>query len=307
MTTAPASGGEVAEVLAEVRRVEALSRRLVRDLVSGGYATVFRGAGLEPAGVREYAEGDDMRAVDWNVTARTGRPHVRTYADERDLRVWFVADRSLSMERGGGAWSQRQAAARVVASLALAAAWHDDETGLVTFGEPRVGHVPLAKGAAHVLRILREVIVPRAPEPHRSRAADALSFLARISKRRSVVFVVSDFLGDGWKEALAPCRRRNDVVAVRLLAPERTAPRRGVFRVRDPESGREELADFGSERVRAAWNDRSLRQRARVDAAFRALRIDRIDVPLPLVADPLAVVRPLRAFFSMREARGEKR
>lgn len=297
---------EVAAILAEVRRVEALSRRLVRDLVSGGYVSVFRGAGLEVVGVREYAEGDDMRSVDWNVTARTGRPHVRSYADERDLRVWFVVDRSPSMERGFGAWSQSQAAARVCASLALAAAWHDDETGLVTFGGRRITHVPLAKGPAHVLRIVRDLVTP--PDGGgRTRAADGLSFLSRIAKRRSVVFVVSDFLGEGWREALVPCRRRHDVVAVRLLPPEVRAPARGLLRVRDPETGRETLADFGSSAVRAAWDERSARHRARIESALRALRIDRIDVPLPQTADPLAIARPLRAFFAMRDARGAKR
>lgn len=301
---------DLAAVLEEVRRIDVQSRRLVTDLMAGGYGSVFRGAGIEFEGVREYVEGDDPRSVDWNVSARMGRPFVRTYTDERELTVAFVVDLSASMRGGFGALSARQTAARVCACLALSANRNDDKVGLVAFSAGVDRYVPPKKGVGHVLRILRDCLaLPGAEGP--SDAASALGFATRVLRRRAIVFLVSDFLFDrggdrAWTDALALCARRHDVIAVRVLPPELDPPGGGLTRLRDPESGRTTVADWGSPRVRAAYAAAVAAWRDRVADRIRRAGADRMDVPVPRVPDRDAIARPILRFFRMRELRGAK-
>jgi uncharacterized protein (DUF58 family) len=315
---------ELAELLAEVRRIDVQASRLVTDLMAGGYTSVFRGAGIEFERVREYEDGDDPRSVDWNVTARMGRPFVKTYVDERELTVLFLLDLSASMQGGFGPWSLRQMAARVCACLALSAVRNGDKVGLVAFGAEVERFVRPAKGAGHALRIVRDCLAlsgrtggtgPRAP----------LEFASRVVRRKAIVFLVSDFLGwdgeaapaggasrrGGWRDALALCARRHDVIAVRLLAPELDPGRlprgTGLVRVRDPESGREGIVDWSDGRVRQAYAERVAAWRQRTTDDLRRARVDVMDVPLPRTPDRDAVARPILRFFGMRERRGEKR
>jgi uncharacterized protein (DUF58 family) len=297
---------EVRALLAEVRRIEVQSRRLVVGALAGGYASVFRGAGLEFEAVREYAEGDDPRRVDWGVTARTGRPHVRTYAEERERTVVFLLDLSASMDGGFGVWSARRTAAQAIASIALSATGAGDKVGLVAVSDRVASYVPPRKGAAHALRIVRDALVRRAPPGRATALAPGLDFARRALRRRSVVFLVSDFLSGGWGTALARCARRHDVVAVRLLVPE-LAPPRDLLRLEDPETGAVSVFDGRSAAVRAAYAARVARWRGLADEAWRRARVDGLDVPVPRTPDPDAVVRPLLRFFRMRELRGTKR
>jgi uncharacterized protein (DUF58 family) len=307
------SDAALAEVLEEVRRIDVLYGRLLTDLMAGAYTSVFRGSGIEFDRVREYAEGDDPRTVDWNVTARVGRPFVRTYVDERELTMLFLLDLSPSMSTGSGAWSARQTAARVCACLALAASRNGDKVGLVAFGEGVEKFVPPKRGAGHALRIIRDCLaLPSARG--RTDLAPALRFAARVVRRRAAVFVVSDFLAENWRDALSLCARRHDVIAVRILAPElepsspeRFDPGGSLVRVRDPETGGETLADWASPRVRDVYRDRVARWRAATDDALRRAHVDRMDVPVPRTADRNAIARPVLRFFRMREVRGEKR
>jgi len=297
---------DLAELLAEVRRVDVQCRRLVTGLLAGGYTSVFRGAGIEFEGVREYAEGDDPRTVDWNVTARVGRPYVRTYVDDRDLTVLFVLDLSASMDAGLGAWSARRTAARFCGTLALAAARNRDRAGLIAFSGGVDRWVPPKKGVGHVLRIVRDCLALPAGS-RETGLAPALEFAARVARRRSVVFVVSDFLAEGWETALGLCARRHDVIAVRLLSPELTPARAGLVRVTDPETGTSSLVDLGSATVREAYRARIARWKARTEDAFRRARVDRLDVPIPVHPTRDAIARPILQFFRMREERGAKR
>jgi uncharacterized protein (DUF58 family) len=298
---------ELAEILEEVRRIDVRSRRLVADLAAGGYSTVFRGAGIEFDGVREYAEGDDPRSVDWNVTARTGRPFVKKYVDERELTVLFALDLSASMDAGSGALSPRRVAARVCACLALSAARSGDRVGLLAAGAGPDAWVPPGKGAAHALRVVRDCLAL----PSRAGAADlapALEFVRRAIRRRAVLFLLSDFLVDGWRDALARCARRHDLVAVRLLGPELDLPAGGgLLRVRDPEGGGEVVIDAGHGPTREAWAARVARWRARTEEDLRRARVDLVDVPIPRTREADAVSGPLLRFFRMREQRGAKR
>ena len=293
-------------ILAEVRRIEVRTRRLVTGVMAGGYLSVFRGAGLEFDSVREYEPGDDPRSVDWNVTARVGRPYVKTFVDERELTIQFLVDLSASMEGGFGVLSARQVAARLCAALGFSAIRHGDKVGFVGFSDGVDAHVAPRKGKAHVLRIVRDCLV--LPGGTGSGGmAEALRFSARALRRHAIVFLISDFLSDGWQSALRATARRHDVVAVRLLTPELQAPARGLLRVVDPETGRRALLDAGSPRVRAAYAERVEAWRRATDRSLRRARVDRIDVPIPRTGGADVVSGALMRFFRMRELRGRKR
>ena len=308
MTDAPASttADELAELLKEVRRIKVQASRLANDVMAGGYSSAFRGAGIEFDEVREYAEGDDPRAVEWNVTARTGRPHVKKYIDERELTVFFLLDLSASMDAGFGIWSARQMAARICACLALTAVRSDDKVGLLAFSERVDKFVPPKQGVGHVLRIVRDCLVLRGSS-ERTDVGTALDFVSHAVRRRAVVFVVSDYLSDGWQPAMQRCARRHDVVAVRMAAPELAAPAAVLTRLVDPETGARHLVDWSDTRVRAAYAQRVAGWRSRTNDDLRRAGVDRIDVPIPRGADKDAVARPILAFFRMRAQRGAKR
>ena len=306
---------ELAALLKEVRRVTVLSDRLVTGALAGNYSSVFRGAGIEFDEVREYAEGDDPRSIDWGVSARVGRPFVKKYVDERELTVVFVLDLSPSMEAGFGPLSARGMAARVAACLALSAVRNHDRVGLIAFGGSVERFVPPSTGRAHALRVVRDCLALPASAPSRRDGglARAVEFAARVLRRRAIVFVLSDFLTEGWRDALRRCARRHDVVAVRLVAPELAAgglealaPLR-LARVRDPESGGEVVVDLGHAPARAELSARIARFRERTEEELRRIHVDRVDVALPRRAGRDAVARPLLGFFRMRELRGAKR
>ena len=297
---------ELSELLREVRRIEVQSRRLVIGAMAGGYSSVFRGSGIEFDEVREYVDGDDPRTVDWNVTARVGRPYVMKYVDERELTVLFLVDLSASMTGGFSIWSARQTAARVCACLALSAITNNDKVGLIAFSRKGDKYVPAKKGIGHVLRIIRDCLALKGGSVH-TELKPALEFAAGVVRRRAVLFLVSDFLASGWKDALSICARRHDVIAVRLLAPELAPPDAGLFRVRDPESGQETVIDWSRPRVRAEYAERVAGWRARTRDDLRSAKVDLMDVPLPRVYDKDAVARPILNFFRMRELRGAKR
>ena len=297
---------ELAELLAEVRRIEVQSSRLVTGTLAGGYTSVFRGAGIEFDEVREYVEGDDPRTIDWNVSARMGRPYVKKFVDERELTLTFALDVSASMSGGFGVWSARQMAARVCACLALSAVRNKDKVGLIAFSDRVHCYVPPAKGLRHALRIVRDCLALPSVETTAS-FGTALEFAAHVQRRRGVLFLVSDFLTSGWQRAVTAGARRADLIAIRLLPPELSAPAAGLLRLRDPESGRAVVVDWQSKAVRAEYNDRVARWRKQGADALRRAQVDLMDVPLPLAPDKDAIARPLLTFFRMRELRGAKR
>ncbi len=297
---------ELRELLKEVRRIEVQSNRLVTDVMAGGYSSVFRGSGIEFDEVREYVEGDDPRSVDWNVTARVGRPYVKKYLDERKLTVMFLLDLSASMTGGFGVWSARQTAARLCACLALAAVRSNDKVGLIAFSRTIDKYVPAKKGVGHVLRIIRDCLALPGSSV-RTEIAPAVEFAARVLRRRAILFVVTDFLESGFSAALTLCARRHDVVAVRLLTPELEPPDSGMMRVRDPESGREAVIDWRSPSVRAAYAERVAAWRAATEDELYRSKVDLMDVRVPRAPDGDAVARPILDFFRMREMRGAKR
>jgi uncharacterized protein (DUF58 family) len=295
----------LADVLVDVRRIELAPGRLVTDVLSGGFRSTFRGGGVEFSDVREYVEGDDPRSVDWNVTARMGRPFVKRFVEERERTIVFVLDLGAAMSGGFGAWSLRQAAARFAALLGGMAIDNHDRVGLVA-GSAAGSRLVLPKtGAGHVLRVLRDCAeLPRA----RARGdVDALLHRAAARlRRRTVLFVLSDFGGLQPLPSLASCARHHDVVAVRLLPHELHAPPRALLRLVD-DAGRARCTDFRAPAVRDAWQQRvQTWTRARRDEFGRA-GVDCIDVEVPAVADIDAIAWPLAAFFRRRSLRGARR
>jgi uncharacterized protein (DUF58 family) len=256
--------------------------------------------------VREYVEGDSQRSIDWNVTARMGRPYVKTYVDERELTVIFLLDLSASMAGGFSVWSARQMAARVCACLALSATRNNDKVGLIAFSKDVDKYVPATKGIGHALRIVRDCLALPGSES-RTNLAPALEFASRVVRRHAVVFVVSDFLDKGWEQSLTLCARRHDVVAVRLLTPELTPPDRGLMRIEDPETGERRIVDWGDARVRAAYSERVSDHRTKTEDTLRRAKVDLMDVPIGRQREKDMVARPIMKFFQMRQSRGAKR
>ena len=309
------------ELLAEARRIQVRADRMVTDVMAGGYSSVFRGSGIEFDEVREFAEGDELRSVDWNVTARVGRPFVKKFVEERELTVLFVLDASASMAFGtrpavGGAAAQRRTvastAALFVGCVAFAAARNNDKAGLITFTDRVQRYVPAKKGKKHVLRLIREALVPPSASA-RTDLAQALDYAGRVQRRRAIVFVVSDFLGADPVNKLRLLAQRHDVIAVRIRDPFAAGldrangdvgrlPNAGLLHLADPETGRTLLVDTASQRVRDELQRRWRDERQRLLDTCRRASVDLLDVPTEgSVADPLV------RFFRMRELRGARR
>lgn len=323
------------ELLAEARRIQVRADRMVTDVMSGGYSSVFRGSGIEFDEVREFAEGDELRSVDWNVTARTGRPFVKKFVEERELTVLLLLDVSSSMAFGtrpvggggavGGGWAVggggavgvgrrtvAQTAALFVGCVAFAAARNNDKAGLITFADEVERYVPAKKGRNHVLRLIREACEPPT-ERRRTDLKKALDYAGRVQKKHAVVFVVSDFYGAECERELRLLSRRHEVIAVRLRDPFAAGldrhegdvgrlPDCGLLHLADPETGRTVAVDTTSRRVRDELRRRWQRERRELLELCRRCGVDLLDVPTEgSVADPLV------RFFRMRELRGAKR
>lgn len=297
---------ELQELLREVRHIRVQSGRLVRGALAGGYRSVFRGTGIEFEEVREYVEGDDPRSIDWNVTARMGRPFIKKFVDERQLNLAFLFDLSASMDAGFSAWSPRQMAARVCACLMLAAVKFDDRVAFLGFDEQVRRFEPPRKGMSHVLRIVRDFLeLPGAPQ--QADPAVAMDFAARNLPSHSAVFVVSDFLDPRWTTALQDLASRHEVVAVRLRAPELDDLPRGMWRLRDAEGGGRRIVDGGDPKVQAAYRRRVQEWDLELRSALQRMHVAVMDVPIPETADPDAVARPILSFFRRRAGRGGRR
>jgi uncharacterized protein (DUF58 family) len=285
-----------AELAHKVRLLEIQTRHLVNDIFSGEYESVFKGRGVEFAEVREYQPGDDVRTIDWNVTARRGSPYVKQFAEERELTVILAVDGSASTRFGTQGALKRERAAEVAAVLGLAANRNNDRAGALLFAEGIERYVPPKKGKTHVLRLVRDILSFDPP----ARGTDlvgAVRFLTRVLHRRSVVFLLSDFLDEGYEKPLAALAVRHDVIAL-VLEDRRDShlPDVGLIEVVEPESGMRRWLDTSSARVRDAYERVAEETTAARRAAFQRAGIDA--VPLDTLAD---WVDPMRRFFEARE------
>jgi uncharacterized protein (DUF58 family) len=286
------------EILRAVRRVQLRTRRTVTDMVAGGYRSVFRGSGMEFEEVREYVPGDDVRAIDWNVTARTGRPYVKKFVEEREQTIFVALDVSASTRLGSGPRNVRQAAAELAAILAFSAAESGDKAGLLLFSDQVELELPPRTGTRQAFRITREALY-RQPLRRGTSLALACDHLGRVLKRRAYIFLIGDCLDEGFERPLGQLARRHDVVALRLVdGRHATLPRVGLVPWRDPETGRVLQIDTSSARVRDAMA-RMATERA---GGLRDLLLRR-GVDLVDIAVGGSVVEPLVAYLHQRERR----
>ena len=282
------------ELLAQVRRLTIKSRRAVEEVFSGTYKSAFRGHGLEFAEVREYVPGDDIRAIDWNVTARAGRPFVKRFDEERELTVVVAIDLSGSQAFGTRARSKREAAAEAGALVALAAAKNRDRVGLLLFTDQIELYLPPSKSRARALRMVREMVAYE-PKGAGTDLSQAFAFLGRVLRRRAIVFVVSDWMGADFERALNHLARRHELVSLEVSDPlESELPPSGLVLAKDLETGRAAWIDLGARRPRTEWRaTRSRRARSLSEALLRG-RAGRIAISTDQPAAP-ALIRHFEA------------
>jgi uncharacterized protein (DUF58 family) len=284
------------EVTREVRRIEITTRHLVRDIVAGEYSSAFRGRGVEFAEVREYQPGDDVRTIDWNVTARLGAAYVKRFLEERELTVMFVVDVSASGSFGSLRRTKEALAIEVCAVLALAAARNNDRVGAILFTDRVERHVEPAKGRRHSLRVISDLLSCE-PVGSGTDLTAALTDLEPTLRRRAVIFVLSDFLGTADDGVLPRLARRHDVVALHLVDPrERALPDSGIITLWDPETGAWLLVDTGDPEVRSRF---AANARAFDGALERRFREQGVDLLRLETGKPYG--EPLLTFFRRRE------
>ena len=266
------------EILKQVRRVEIATRGLVNDVFSGEYHSVFKGRGMNFAEVREYQYGDDIRSIDWNVTARTGTPFVKVFDEERELTLMLVVDVSASGEFGSQSRMKGEVAVEICAVLAFSAITNNDKVGLIIFSDRIEKFVPPRKGRRHVLRVLRELLYFR-PEGRGTDVAGVLEYLARVVRRRAVVFVVSDFFDTGYQKALAVAGRRHDTIVIRMGDPrERELPAVGYIELEDAETGELLTVNVSAPAFREAFDREVTETRTALEREFRKTGIDVIEI-----------------------------
>ncbi len=286
------------EILKKVRRVEITTRGLVNEVFSGEYHSVFKGRGMNFAEVREYQYGDDIRSIDWNVTARTGHPFVKVFEEERELTVMLVVDVSASGDFGTRERMKGEVAVEICALLAFSAIKNNDKVGLIIFSDRIEKFVPPRKGRAHVLRVLRELFYHR-PEGRGTDISGALEYLTHVVRRRAVAFLVSDFMSEDFEKPLSVVGRRYDLIAVRLGDQrEESLPPLGYVEFEDAETGELFLVNTSDARFRAEFEKRSAKAREGLARTFRRSRVDVIDIQTDE-----SYVQPLMRFFKERERR----
>jgi uncharacterized protein (DUF58 family) len=297
----PAVSGEteaIREILRRVRRIEIRSRRAVDDVMGGEYHSVFKGRGMEFDEVREYTPGDEIRDIDWNVTARTGRPFVKRYVEEREQTVFFVVDVSASGAFGTGRKMKGEVAAEICAVLAFAAVRNNDRVGLLTFSDRIEELIPPKKGRNHVLRVVRELLFAR-PEGRGTDLTLALDTLVKVLRRRAIVFLVSDFLAPDLRRPLMIANRRHDLIVIRVGdAREAQLPSAGMIAFEDAETGEAILVDTSDRRVRERFEEFNQRRYTALDRMMRSLGID--DVAIRTEGDYL---EPIVRYFRLRAKR----
>ncbi|NLE65680.1 MAG: DUF58 domain-containing protein [Elusimicrobia bacterium] len=265
----------------KIRRIEIVTSRLVTDVFAGQYHSVFKGRGIEFDEVREYQPGDDTRLIDWNVTARTGIPHIKKYVEERELTVMLMVDVSRSCHFGTVRDVKNRMAAEIAAVLAFSAIRNNDKIGLLFFSDTVEKYIPPRKGRGHVLRLIREVLSYE-PQGRGSRAETALEFLNKVLSRRAVCFLISDFLGpadaEGIRKVLTVTNRRHDLIAVTLNDPrEVDLPDCGLLELEDAEAGIRRVVDTSDRKARESYAARARERLALRARTFRAVGMDHID------------------------------
>jgi uncharacterized protein (DUF58 family) len=298
-STADDAAARGRELLSRVRRIELATRRAVEDTLSGGYHSVFKGRGMAFSEVRAYEPGDEVRTIDWNVSARTGHLFVKRFVEERELTAVILVDLSASTDFGSAERTKAEVAAEIAALVAFSAVANGDRVGLLLFTDRVEKFVPPRKGRRHALRIVSEILRFR-PEGRATDVGAALEYLRRGLRRRTIAFVLSDFLDDRFERALRVASRKHDVVPIRIADRlEAELPAAGLAWIEDPESGAVTRVDLGDRRVRARFAEAARADEERLRRIFARLQLDHVAVR----ADDADYVGPLAAFFQARARR----
>lgn len=286
------------EVMKKIKRIEIRTSHVVDDMLGGQYHSAFKGRGIEFEEVRPYQIGDDVRAIDWNVTARVGSPFIKLFREERELTVHLVVDLSASQSLGTQHQSKRELVAELGATLAFSAIKNNDKVGLTLFTDGIEKVVPPAKGTRHVLRVIRELLYCE-PIGHGTDIAAAMDHINRTTKRRAVIFLISDFQDSQYRNPLRIARRKHDIIPIVVGdRREKEMPNVGIVELCDAETGETVVFDTTSRRHRELYAQQARRDIESRDRTFRELKIDPI-----YINTGEEMIDPLRRFFHKREAR----
>ena len=286
------------KILQKVKRIEIRTRGLVNDLFGGEYHSIFKGRGMTFSEVREYNPGDDIRLIDWNVTARTGSPFVKVFEEERELTVFLLVDISASGEFGSGSQLKRDYGVEVASILGFSAIKNNDKVGLILFTDRVEKYIIPKKGKTHVLRVIRELLYTK-PEGSKTSIREALDYLLKVAKRKCVVFLISDFLDDNYLTSLKVVNKKHDLIAIQLLDPaELELPNMGLIKVEDPETGEMFWVDTSSQKAMTQLKNEISTKQSNFRKETKKFGIDLISI-----STNEDFVDPLMSFFKSREKR----
>ncbi len=286
------------EIIKKISSIHIRTNYLVNDILAGEYESAFRGRGMEFEEVREYTPGDDVRTIDWNVTARTGHPYVKVFTEERELTIMLMIDVSSSGQFGTVKELKNEVAAEVAAILAFSAIKNNDKVGLIIFSERIEKYIPPKKGRSHVWRVIREIVQFR-PKKSATDIGASLKFFNKVTKRRCVCFLISDFLAEDYEKTLFIANKKHDVIAVTITDPrEMKLPNIGFIELEDAETGEAILIDTYDKNITRGFDVLTRKRAIERKNSFRSMDIDSIDI----VTDR-SYIQPIMRFFKMREKR----
>ena len=270
---------ETSELLKKVRQIEIKTRGLSRNIFAGQYHSAFKGRGMAFSEVREYQYGDDIRDIDWNVTARYVRPYVKVFEEERELTVMLLVDVSGSRDFGSVNVMKKEVMTEIAATLAFSAIQNNDKIGVIFFSDRIEKFIPPQKGKKHILYIIRELIDFK-PEAKRTDIGQVLKYLTNAIKKRCTAFLISDFIDKGgFKDALTVANRKHDMVAIQVYDQRETElPAVGLMKIKDAETGQERWIDSGSARVREAYKTRWEKRQTAMSDTFKKCRVDAVSI-----------------------------
>ncbi len=286
------------ELLRNIRRIQITTSRMVTDVFAGQYQSVFKGRGMEFDEVREYQPGDEIRSIDWNVTARMGHPYVKKFVEERELTVMLILDMSASSFFGTVNRMKMQVAAEICSVFAFSAIRNNDLVGFIAFTDRIEKFIPPRKGMRHVLRVIREALYFK-PQGRKTNINAVLEYLNKVTTRKTVTFIISDFYAYNFKKMLAVSNKRHDIVAVTLTDPrELDLPDIGIVRLEDPESGETFLLDTSDSGLRKEYAENARKKIKHRESLFRSVKVDNISINTEI---PYS--QSLFKFFRNRERR----
>jgi uncharacterized protein (DUF58 family) len=286
------------ELINKIRQIQIYTSRAVNASFAGQYESVFKGRGMQFDEVREYMPGDDIRTIDWNVTARTGRPYIKRFVEEREMTVFFAVDLSASGDFGTVNKAKNELAAEFCAVLAFAAAKNNDKVGLLIFTDQIELYIPPKKGTSHMLRLIRELLYFKMPK-RKTNIGMALDYLGRVVRKRATVFVVSDFIETGYKKSLSLLNKRHDVITVSVRdRAEIALPGVGLIEFADAETGEMILVDTSSRGFRNQYSNTCARRFDELKSMLRTINVDCISI-----STDKSYIQDLVSFFHMRHRR----